>query len=660
MLLPEIEYQMMSTATMAVRADEIGELPADTQVTAVDIVAEAPVDEFTVPAADETVTEGITEEVLPEEVSEERSLINENALTYTITFDTDGGSEIAPITAEAYAPIAAPDDPFKEGFTFKGWDNEIPASMPENDMIITALWESDHESHVHQAMEECKDISDVKINCVQTTPAPAIPGMISLISADTEKKICDKLLDIDNALIDDLADMLPMGNTLTQPLKWLTGWIKDETEEDQPDPIEELKTDIRVGFSGVNTRIDQLDSKIDDLHYELNSATNKISTQVTNMSERAELNAEWVRAMNDNSNRLTKCTGYLDELNAKATGISGMYYRIAGIESDSERTAYEKLVDIAALSSDPTMTGLTEKLDILSNSLYEKTSALNTNFFEAIALYNYKDVMFSKEAYVKNRENADTVVEQYLISAMIYLRTLEAEKRIASFTEEELMQLSDEYIDIWAQVRKQGGSTITMRYERVEQDIEKVLTGYMDFIERTNSENTYVDHGRVNYSLQWDTVSLGSLSSYNRNLKDQKCLDRGKLEEVARECANIYSGKDVLGIEDMKRLVDYINTNYPGMSIEAFAKEMGLIEKEKNCYDTYILSDATPNITIEKNRKPYLVYHLADLNLKTINVRYNFLQPKDELVYYVHLAMDGSIISMNGCDDMEFLVLRMQ
>lgn len=112
----------------------------------------------------------------------------------------------------------------------------------------------------------------------------------------------------------------------------------------------------------------------------------------------------------------------------------------------------------------------------------KKTSALNTNFFEAIALYNYKDVMFSKEAYVKNRENADTVVEQYLISAMIYLRTLEAEKRIASFTEEELMQLSDEYIDIWAQVRKQGGSTITMRYERVEQDIEKVLTGYMDFI----------------------------------------------------------------------------------------------------------------------------------------------------------------------------------
>lgn len=110
----------------------------------------------------------------------------------------------------------------------------------------------------------------------------------------------------------------------------------------------------------------------------------------------------------------------------------------------------------------------------------------------------------------------------------------------------------------------------------------------------------------------------------------------------------------------MKRLVDYINTNYPGMSIEAFAKEMGLIEKEQNCYKTYILSDATPNITIEKNRKPYLVYHLADLNLKTINVRYNFLQPKDELVYYVHLAMDGSIISMNGCDDMEFLVLRIQ
>ena len=60
---------------------------------------------------------------------------------YTITFDTNGGSEIAPITQEYGTEITAPDKPTRKGYTFKGWDKEIPETMPAENITVKAQWE---------------------------------------------------------------------------------------------------------------------------------------------------------------------------------------------------------------------------------------------------------------------------------------------------------------------------------------------------------------------------------------------------------------------------------------------------------------------------------------------------------------------------------------
>ena len=60
---------------------------------------------------------------------------------YTITFDTNGGSEIAPITLDYGTEITAPDNPTRKGYTFKGWDKEIPETMPADNITVKAQWE---------------------------------------------------------------------------------------------------------------------------------------------------------------------------------------------------------------------------------------------------------------------------------------------------------------------------------------------------------------------------------------------------------------------------------------------------------------------------------------------------------------------------------------
>ena len=62
---------------------------------------------------------------------------------YTISFNTDGGSEIASITQNYNTEVSFNEIPVKKGYTFTGWVKAVPDVMPAGNIVITAQWKKD-------------------------------------------------------------------------------------------------------------------------------------------------------------------------------------------------------------------------------------------------------------------------------------------------------------------------------------------------------------------------------------------------------------------------------------------------------------------------------------------------------------------------------------
>lgn len=76
-------------------------------------------------------------EVMPAENLVVKAIISTQK--YVITYQIEGMEDIVVLYAKGVA-IVAPNEPIKEGYTFNGWDPEIPEVMPENDLVFQAVF----------------------------------------------------------------------------------------------------------------------------------------------------------------------------------------------------------------------------------------------------------------------------------------------------------------------------------------------------------------------------------------------------------------------------------------------------------------------------------------------------------------------------------------
>ena len=107
---------------------------------------------------------------------------------YTIAFDTDGGSEIAPITQDYNSAVTAPADPTKTGYTFAGWDKEIPATIPAEDITIKALWTINQYTITFDT-DGGSEIAPITQDYNSAVTAPADPTKIGYTFAGWDKEI---------------------------------------------------------------------------------------------------------------------------------------------------------------------------------------------------------------------------------------------------------------------------------------------------------------------------------------------------------------------------------------------------------------------------------------------------------------------------------------
>lgn len=59
---------------------------------------------------------------------------------FTISFNSNGGTAISPITQDYGTKIEAPAVPVKNGYTFVRWEPAIPSAMPAGNLTVKAVW----------------------------------------------------------------------------------------------------------------------------------------------------------------------------------------------------------------------------------------------------------------------------------------------------------------------------------------------------------------------------------------------------------------------------------------------------------------------------------------------------------------------------------------
>lgn len=107
---------------------------------------------------------------------------------YTITFKLENGGEDIIITQDYGTAITPPAAPTRTGYTFAGWDREIPTAMPAENMTITARWQVNQYTITFKPENGGQDIV-IKQDYGTAITAPANPTKTGYTFAGWDKTI---------------------------------------------------------------------------------------------------------------------------------------------------------------------------------------------------------------------------------------------------------------------------------------------------------------------------------------------------------------------------------------------------------------------------------------------------------------------------------------
>ena len=102
--------------------------------------------------------------------------------SYNLTFDSDGGSEVAPVTALYQEAIEKPADPVKDGFAFNGWVTEKNGTELfdfdkglSGDTTVYASWRNESDLVVHFESNGGSSVADQGVASGEKAVKPADP-----------------------------------------------------------------------------------------------------------------------------------------------------------------------------------------------------------------------------------------------------------------------------------------------------------------------------------------------------------------------------------------------------------------------------------------------------------------------------------------------------
>ena len=101
--------------------------------------------------------------------------IGENPTTHTVTFNSNGGSEIAPKEVVSGLKIKAPETPTKDKYLFRGWYEDDTCSIKfdfnntpiTSDMTLYAKWEAAN------SIKEIRLVGDIQYGTVSVGTLPS-------------------------------------------------------------------------------------------------------------------------------------------------------------------------------------------------------------------------------------------------------------------------------------------------------------------------------------------------------------------------------------------------------------------------------------------------------------------------------------------------------